>query len=1712
MKLVGVGRRIVGMFMSALMIVGILVGAISAPQKPTSASGSALDRHPGAPAMKLANIATPAGYTNPVPPAPNQDVTNVLSQPNAVCPTTVAGVLQMTKNEVGSCGGFLTATNNGDIVFQVDLGPYAEYFFSMTPTGVISLIMGSSNMAAYSNVCNVPPGNGLWPNGTPATSVYASWRNGCNVTSIMSLGNNLIVVEDKNVFMLPMTSGSWFGMSMQAGDLYWLVSNFQTNSCPSSGTSPTQLPGYYSPPVFDASGDMFLSAGIYGDCVFEVHPDGTFQLYGGYNTGTGDGISSLAIAPNGTLVGMSLTYTNATMAMVLKPNTGTGPSYPLCYSTSTLDGQAFTASNTFLGLCNSVGSNPVSGIYAGLKNQRLVSNWIPSDLAGGCLPRYGSLTIVGTTMYYQVHVGCTGGVPAIVISDTQNWPATQAAIHNASASIGSGGHNNKNIAATQCHCGDPIDLSTGAYTTQRTDISIPGVGGGLTSRLSYNSTLLSNDTTFGPGWSWNWSSHLTPSTSSIVYTGPTGNQTTFVPTGTQGTITSYAPMAPYINATLQYDSSTSEYTYKTPTITRIYDSSYRYVQRIDLNGYTTTITYPNTTTQVITGPSGRSLTVSLNSSGEVVSIATPDGHSVQFTYTGTDLTSVTDQAGNVTRYVYNSSQQIVEVVSPRFSGATIPSVPSSCSAVESATGATLMVYDNSGRVICQYDPQGNKTSFSYAAAVMANFTSSAIVTNPDGNQSAYYFNDGVMVDRIEGYGTADPAVWSYTYDPTTLGRTSVTDPYGYTTTYTYDSQGNRTSITDPAGNVTTWTYNNLGEVLTETLPQKYGSQQATITNTYDAAGNLLTTSEPIYGPSGTLLQTRTTSYTYGNSGQPGYPTAKTGPNGNTTDYIYDKYGDRISKTAAAVSDVSGQPAGYQPVTKWSYNINTGRVTNQMSPTYTAANPTATSCSTPAAGCTIYTYDADGHMLTQTDGNGNITTNTYDANGNLTSVTNGAGSTTSYTYDADNRQISKTVGVGSSGAATSHTTYNGNGQVASQISGSGSTTSYTYDVFGHRASKTGPDNNTTTYVYDALGNLLAQGDPGTNGCGPGVVEAGCTTRTYNNLNQLVSISYNSTSTPNVTGISYSVNGDKLSETTQLGSASPVTETWTYDSAGEMLSNTTVNGQLVVYYYDAAGHQTQITYPANNNEANVWYTYDADGQMQTVTTWNNLVDNFTYTPDGVLASITSQTSTGTPVTTTYSVDNADNVTHLAVAQGTAGIADLYTSYNGANQLVATSNSGITQDPMAYSYNALGQLSAATDTSTQISTPYAYDLAGNLTQQNGQTQTYDAAGRLCWSMAGAVNNPTCNTVPTGATTYTFNSLGERTSTTTGSATTTAGYNAALEMNSYGSATYTYDGNGLLATETAPGVSDKFTWDTSGSRPLLLSTGLSGSSYYVYGPGGMPIMQTSIDGSPIYYLVSDAQGNVRLRLNQNGSPDSINDYTPYGVRQQQPGSNNIGSVLAYGTGMTDPATGLIYLVNRWYDPATAQFLSVDPMVATTGQPYQYVAGDPLDAQDPLGLCGIFSCIGSFILQHQKGLEIGAGIVLGIAAAATGVGAVVEAGMAAGAEGAAAATALSTSSNLGVASVVMGAGATALDTKSCLSGDHVACVGTALGGIAALAGGAGWVGTFGLGNGWITAETLPDAALSGAGVFGAVMGVGASFLDGFYGLSQLASGGNCGA
>jgi RHS repeat-associated protein len=63
---------------------------------------------------------------------------------------------------------------------------------------------------------------------------------------------------------------------------------------------------------------------------------------------------------------------------------------------------------------------------------------------------------------------------------------------------------------------------------------------------------------------------------------------------------------------------------------------------------------------------------------------------------------------------------------------------------------------------------------------------------------------------------------------------------------------------------------------------------------------------------------------------------------------------------------------------------------------------------------------------------------------------------------------------------------------------------------------------------------------------------------------------------------------------------------------------------------------------------------------------------------------------------------------------------------------------------------------------------------------------------------------------------------------------------------------------------------------------------------------------------------------------------------------------------------------IDRYYDPATGQFLSVDPDVAVTGQPYAYAGADPVNESDPSGRATVGICAGGNFALGPIGLGVG--------------------------------------------------------------------------------------------------------------------------------------------
>jgi RHS repeat-associated protein len=158
---------------------------------------------------------------------------------------------------------------------------------------------------------------------------------------------------------------------------------------------------------------------------------------------------------------------------------------------------------------------------------------------------------------------------------------------------------------------------------------------------------------------------------------------------------------------------------------------------------------------------------------------------------------------------------------------------------------------------------------------------------------------------------------------------------------------------------------------------------------------------------------------------------------------------------------------------------------------------------------------------------------------------------------------------------------------------------------------------------------------------------------------------------------------------------------------------------------------------------------------------------------------------------------------------------------------------------------------------------------------------------------------------------------------------------------------GTGLRASDTTTSasgtVSQQFVWGIAGDQLLMDS-----ANAYVYAGGQAPAEQVNLSTGGVSYLVGDSIGSVRGIVNSAGSLVATTSYDAWGNPQASDGLTSY-TPFGFAGGYTDP-TGLIYLIDRYYDPATGQFISVDPDVSQTGEPYAYTGGDPVNEVDPTG------------------------------------------------------------------------------------------------------------------------------------------------------------------
>ncbi len=907
--------------------------------------------------------------------------------------------------------------------------------------------------------------------------------------------------------------------------------------------------------------------------------------------------------------------------------------------------------------------------------------------------------------------------------------------------------------------------------------------------------------------------------------------------------------------------------------------------------------------------------------GEGYVFTLPTQEKLEFDKTG-KLIKESDRHKNALTFTYNGSSQL--------------------ETVKDAAGRTLTFTYKEGKVESVKDPMGHTVKYAYEAGNLVK------VTLPGETEPSWKFKyDGShqLTEITDGRGNTT----KNEYDGSNRVKAQ-TEPLERKRSFEYKETGGvkETVITEPNGSKTLEKFNEMGEPtevvkaqgteLAQTTKYEYNSAflliKETDTNShattfgydgeanrtsekdanenetkwaYNKAHDLISETTPksetttinrnattgdvesIKRPAPGAM-TQETKFEYAENGD---LKSTTDPLGHKTTFEYDTYGNRKAQIDAA-----------EDKTTWTYDED-GRPISEVSPRGNEAG------AEPAKFETKTERDAQGRTIKVTDPLGHETKFKYDAAGNLEVLTNANGHATTYVYDAANERTE----VKAANGDISKTAYDSMGQVKSKTDGNAHTTKYERNALEQISEEIDPLERKAIHKYDAAGNLKELKDP----------EGRTTTYTYDPGDRLKEIKFSEGATK---PISYAYGKD--GEVTEMKDATGTTKN-SYDELDRLTEATNGNGETVKYEYNLGNQTTKVTYP---NTKAITQSFDLAGRLEAVKDWLGGETKFAYNRDSMPKTTTFPAASANK--DEYEYNAADQLAKTTMLREATTLASIGYGRDSAGQLESATQTGLPGAAKPeYGYDTRERMTAGAGGS------YEYDPAGNPTKVAGTTYSYDAANQLKEG---------------GGTTFAFNSMGQRTKSTPGSGpATTYGYDQVGNLISVkrpeeGAVakiedTYAYDGTGLRASETINGATNHLAWNTAEGLPLLL---FDGARYYLYGPDGTPFEQIASEAPT--YLHHDQQGSTRLLTNSSGEAKGTYTYTPYGATEGHTGTAT--TPLGYDGQYTSADTGLIYLRARAYDPATAQFMSVDPMVGSTEAPYFYVGDSPVNGGDPSGLC----------------------------------------------------------------------------------------------------------------------------------------------------------------
>jgi RHS repeat-associated protein len=614
---------------------------------------------------------------------------------------------------------------------------------------------------------------------------------------------------------------------------------------------------------------------------------------------------------------------------------------------------------------------------------------------------------------------------------------------------------------------------------------------------------------------------------------------------------------------------------------------------------------------------------------------------------------------------------------------------------------------------------------------------------------------------------------------------------------------------------------------------------------------------------------------------------------------------------------------------------------------------------------VETFEPSTCTTTVVDAAGGTTTKTYGSSGLLVSSSAPGSPKTTYAYDRQGRLVRKTVGAGRL-AQTTRWSYNASTGTVAVSRPDRSMLTETVNAQGNPSSVKGPDGATVVESFNADGLLTEVQPPGGPTYTQGYSAAGRPT---------AFLAPSVSKTASIETATYDRDGD-LKAVTGLG---PKPVTLAYNRAGELTGLNFDQGTASASYNAITGLLSQAKDPDG-----VTTTFGYSGGLGDKLSWSGPVRGLVTDKYDANGLPVSETVDGGPAIN-FAYNGADNLTAvgpLAINQDAAtglitgselGAVHTAYQYNADDWLmrVRTTVKGGTVLDLRYSRDVLGRVTSVVETGPKGSTTTGYnynsaDLLANVTV-NGrtvETDSYDAAG-----------NRTTLSTPAGSALASYNADNELVRWGQASYSWAPDGNLDRVTDSKGITTYTFDDLGRLRHVGLPdGQSVTYLVDAAGQRVGREVDGRLVAGY-LYNPSGNVVAETNSAGSVVarygydqlghlalveeggstYDVVTNPNGNPLLVVNsKNGAIADAITYDVWGKITSETASGMIP--FGFDGGLVDPATGLVHLGARDYDPTTGRWTGPDPIGFAGGDAdlYRFAGDDPVNNIDPSGLTPI--------------------------------------------------------------------------------------------------------------------------------------------------------------